>query len=231
MNEKIISALQKYQPKSIFLYGSQGRGDNNASSDYEVTVLFDDNNYTPRSVIHSEIQLPLVRIYPYRIGEFKDETFATTFQKNIFMRELAECGRTIYGEKIVEALSRPRITTLDLIQRIRFDLGYALAAVLSHRSGDGPTALEEFSKSCLFGMRCLIILEAKKFAGNYDEIYTVGKKLLTDKHQKVLDEARQVRKGKSQISADIIFENIGLLLHIEERIVDRFKKYGIEELC
>jgi len=85
------------------------------------------------------------------------------FQKSIYLREIIKGGQTIAGEHLLEQIPLLPITTLDLIQRLRFDIGMALAALLSFRAGDTQTSMEEFSKSCLFGLRCLEIIEIKTF--------------------------------------------------------------------
>lgn len=232
MEENIVDALKKYEPVSVFVYGSRGRNDFNEDSDYEVTVIFDDNKYTERKVIHSEINLPKVRIYPYRRSEFVDETFETPFQKTIFMRELAESGRTIFGEKIVESLSKPKITTIDVIQRIRFDIGYALAAVLSNRSGDYETAKEEFSKSCLFGLRTLLVLKKGVFPIGYDSIYQLKEALnISPEHIDVIKAAYALRSTHDVNIDDHIFNNIAFLLEVERQIMQAYEKNGVQDLA
>ena len=151
--ELILNTLKPMNPKSVFLYGSQARGDATSKSDYEVGVIFDDDKYVSRREVHSQVQIPNVRVYPFKVTELQKGTFDTPFQRTIYLRELVEGGETIEGEEVIEKLTPPLITTLDLIQRIRFDIGYSLAAVLSNRSGDTKTTLEEFFKSCLFKKR------------------------------------------------------------------------------
>lgn len=50
-----IQALARFNPKSVFVYGSRGRGDAKPDSDYELGVIFDDNKYVQRSDIHAAI--------------------------------------------------------------------------------------------------------------------------------------------------------------------------------
>ena len=45
-------------------------------------------------------------------------------------------GKTLSGEKVIEKMKAPQISIIDLIQDLRFNLGYALASVISYRNGD-----------------------------------------------------------------------------------------------
>lgn len=128
-----LKALDKFKPRSVFLYGSRSRGDAKPDSDYEIGVIFDDDKYVRRSDIHAAIPNPNVKAYPFKWGELLNGTFGHVFQKSIYLREIIKGGRTIAGEHLLEQIPPPPITTLDLIQRLRFDIGMALAAVLSFR--------------------------------------------------------------------------------------------------
>lgn len=225
-----LQALTKFNPKSVFLYGSRGRGDAKPDSDYEIGVIFDDDKYVQRSDVHAAITDPSVKAYPFKWGELSSGTFGHVFQKSIYLREIIMGGKTIAGEHLIEQI--PPITTLDLIQRLRFDIGMALAAILSYRTGDMQTSMEEFSKSCFFGLRCLEILELKIFPVGYDEIYKLSAKLVTDPEYKaVIEAAHEVRTSGKQASMDILFDNISLLdTLIEPRILAALKARGNEDI-
>lgn len=165
--KEAVASLDQFKPKAVFLYGSHARGDAKPDSDYEIGVLFDSASYVERARIHAAIKNPRIKAYPFKWEELQQGTFSHVFQKSIFLREIIQSGRTIAGEHLLEQIPPLPITTLDLIQRLRFDIGQALAALFSYRSGDMQTSMEEFSKSCLFGLRCLEILELKEFPVGY----------------------------------------------------------------
>jgi hypothetical protein len=227
-----LKTLEQFHPKSVFLYGSRGRGDAKPDSDYEIGVIFDDGKYVQRSDIHAAVTDPQVKAYPFKWEELLQGTFGHVFQKSIYLREIIKGGRTIAGEHLVEQIPPPPITTLDLIQRLRFDIGMALAAILSYRTGDMQTSMEEFSKSCFFGLRCLEILELKTFPVGYDEIYELSAKLVSDpEYRAVIDAAHDVRKTSKQASMDTLFNNISLLdTFIEPKILAAFKVRGNEDI-
>ncbi len=50
-----LKTLEQFHPKSVFLYGSRGRGDAKPDSDYEIGVIFDDDKYVQRSDIHAAV--------------------------------------------------------------------------------------------------------------------------------------------------------------------------------
>jgi predicted nucleotidyltransferase len=227
-----LQALSKFNPKSVFLYGSRGRGDFKADSDYEIGVIFDDDEYVQRSDIHAAISNPDVKAYPFKWSELLHGTFGHVFQKSIYLREIIKGGQTIAGEHLIEQIPPPPITTLDLIQRLRFDIGMALAALLSYRTGDMQTSMEEFSKSCLFGLRCLEIIELKEFPVGYDEIYKLSAKVVTEpKYLEVIEAAYAIRKGEKTPNIDILYNNISLLDSlIEPQIIAAFNAGGNENI-
>lgn len=231
MQEQIIESLAQFNPYSVFLYGSRGRGDNNKNSDWEVGVIFKDDKYFERNIIHTAVQLDSVRIYPFKLSEIQSGVLDTPFVSSIYLRELVKGGKTISGTAVIESIEPIAITTLDLVRRIRFDIGYSLASLLSFRSGDVPTALEEFSKSCLFGLRTLEILKLHRFIVGYDAIYDAKSDLeLRDDYLNVLETAYRVRQGSEELTIDDIFDNISFLNYVEVEILEELKLTGISDL-
>lgn len=228
MPDKIIFELQQFSPHSIFLYGSRGRGDNKDDSDYEVGVIFEDDRAVRRSELHKKVRLEQVRVYPFKLSEIQSGELDTPFVNNIYLRELIEGGKTIFGEKIVETLKSQPITTLDLIRSIRFDIGYALAAILSSRTDDLETAHEEFSKSCLFGLRTLIILRQRKFISGYDKIFEQRYTVVENpEHLAVIEAAYSLRVDTKSIAGNLLFDNISFLDYVEKAVLDAVENEGI----
>lgn len=227
-----LESLAQFSPKSVFLYGSRGRGDAKPDSDYEIGVIFDDEQYVQRSDIHAAISNPQVKAYPFKWEELLHGTFSHVFQKSLYLREIIQGGQTIAGEHLIEQIPPLPITTLDLIQSLRFEIGLALAALFSYRAGDMKTSMEEFSKSCLFGLRCLEILELKTFPLGYDEIYKQSAKLTTPpEYREVIEAAYAQRKGGKVPGIDMLFENISLLdTFIEPKILAVFNAQGNREI-
>ncbi len=230
--KETIDALAKFNPKSIFVYGSRGRKDYKPDSDYEIGVIFEEYKYVQRSDVHAAIKNPSVKAYPFKWEELLHGTFDHVFQKSLYLREIIKGGRTIYGEQLIEQIPPLPITTLDLLMRNRFDIGMALAALLSYRSGDLATSMEEFSKSCLLGVRSLIILELKKFPLGYDEIYELSLNIdMNPEYRAVIEAARTVRKNSKAPEIDIVYENISLLDSlIEPKIMAEFSKSGNQRI-
>jgi predicted nucleotidyltransferase len=228
-----LRSLAPFNPKSVFLYGSRGRKDAKPDSDYEIGVIFQDDLYVQRSEIHASITNSNVKAYPFKWTELRSGRFDTPFIKSIYLREIIEGGRTIAGEHLIEHIPPPSITTLDLVQRIRFDIGYALAALLSFRTGDMSTSMEEFGKSCLFGLRCLEILDLKTFPFGYQQIHELSRKVVDDpEYLSVIDAAFSLRGKKESVSIDLVFKNISFLNRlVEAKIASRFSAKGIEDLA
>jgi len=222
----IKAVTEKFDPISIFLYGSRARTDSLSRSDYEVGVLYKRDKKISRSELKEINPYKDVVLYPFEYEDFLAYKIDTPFPENIYFRELIEAGKTLYGEKVIENLEPPKITTLDLLQRIRFDTGFALAAILSKRNGDEITAATEFPKSCLFGMRCLIILDTKNFPLTHDDIYEQSKKLDLGEYREVVDHAFAVRKGE-KIDENFLYRNVSLLNKvIKNRILESLRRDG-----
>jgi predicted nucleotidyltransferase len=227
-----LQALEKFTPKSIFLYGSRGRGDANPDSDYEIGIIFDDDRYVQRSDIHAAITNPNVKAYPFKWSELSHGTLDFLFQKSIYLREIIQGSKTIAGEDLIVTIPPLPISTLDLMLRVRFDIGTALAALLSFRAGDMQTSMEEFSKSCFFGLRCLEILELETFPLGYDQIYDLSPDVVKEsEYQEVVEAAHEFRKTGKIPGIDILYKNISLLdSFVEPKLVAAFKARGNEKV-
>lgn len=231
LSDTIQAITEKFDPISIFLYGSRARTDALSRSDYEVGVLYKRAQKISRLELKEINPHKEVVIYPFEYEDFTAYKIDTPFPEAIYFRELIGAGKTLYGEQVIEHLEPPKITTLDLLQRVRFDTAFALAAILSKRNGDEITASTEFSKSCLFALRCLIILETKRFPFTYDDIYEESKTLNLGEYRQVVEHSFAVRKGTEPLDENLLYRNVSLLNKIiKNRIVDSMQKEGNKEL-
>jgi predicted nucleotidyltransferase len=228
----VVSELEQFSPRSIFIYGSRGRGDFTKDSDYEVGIVFNQVAYVERAKIHAVITDSLVKVYPFMWEELTSGKLDFLFQKSMYLRELKLGAKVLYGDDILSVIPEVPITSLDLIQRIRFDIGMALAALLSYRSGDIDTAMEEFTKSCLYGVRSLVILQARTFPVGYENIYAASSELIDDEDcKKVIEAAMAYRRSVSIPKIDLMYENISLLdSYIEPKILLEFRNNGDTKL-
>lgn len=223
----VVSGIESFNPESVFLYGSRARTDHLKISDHEVGVLFPADRYVGRSELAKAIGREGYSIYPFRLEDFIAGKIDTPFQRAIYMRELVEGGKTIAGKPIIEGLRPSEIKTLDLLQRINFDLGYALAAVMAERNGDNVSAGQEFAKSCLFGIRCLEILQLRQFPLTYDEIYELSSQVTPAEYQQVVDAAFKARQTHEPVPSNLLFKNISLLNQVvQPALLSSFEQQG-----
>ncbi len=230
MEEKLQQIVEKienkFHPVSILIYGSRARTDYLERSDYEIGVLYESEKKISRTELKELNPYESINLYPFEYESFIKYKIDTPFPENIYFRELILGGKTISGKKVIENLTPPPVKVIDLLQLIRFNTGFALAAVLSHRGGDRVTAAIEFSKSCLFGTRCLIILRDKKFPISYDDIYDFSTNLKLDsEHAEVIKYAIDVRKG-TEIQELQLYKNISLLNAIKDEITELLSSKG-----
>lgn len=233
-DKEIYLALEKIwketTPLSIFLYGSRARTDFKIESDYEVGIIFDKNKIS-RSEIAKIYDLKNLVVYPFLLEDIKKFNIDTPFPKAIYLKELIETSKTVFGEKILEKMVASKIEIIDLIEATSFETGTAMAAVRSFRTGDLITASINF-KSALFGARILEILELKKFSYTYDEIWKLSKELnLNDEYNQLLDQAMRVRQGE-KIEEKWLFKNITFLnQEVMKRIKEEYNKKYENTFC
>ncbi len=229
--DKLDIVLDKLEeickPTSIFLYGSKARTDFLENSDFEIGVLIPKRRYVGRSEIKKTVNEEGFSIYPFEYENLVKGNIDTPFQKNIYLRELVVGGKTLRGSKIIENMKPPQIRVIDIIQDLRFNLGYAFASMHSYRNGDKYTASYEFYKSCLYGTRNLEILKLKKFPIGFSEIYELTKKLKLKEYEPLISNAYSVRLEKEKLEDKYLFKNISYLNEfIETKVVDYYKKSG-----
>jgi len=218
---------EKFKPISVFLYGSRARDDFKDDSDFEVGVIQNKKGDISRAELKEFVSNKKILIFPFVKSELENCTLDTPFQKEIYMYELIKTGKTLAGEKIIEKIKPPKIKTIDLIERLGFDLGQALAAVFASRQNDIVNSSMEFAKSCLFGTRVLEIFELKKFAFSFDEIFEISKGIDLEEYREVVDHAFLVRKNKAKPREEFLYKNIGYLnKHIKDKIILDYYKNG-----
>ena len=224
----VLDKLEKFcNPVSIFLYGSRARNDFLKRSDFELGILIPKKRYVKRGEIKKIINEKKFNVYPFEYEDFLRYKIDTPFQKTIYLRELILSGKTLRGKKIIENMKPPSIKVIDILQRIRFDIGVAFASVFSYRYGSKINASLEFSKSCLFGLRCMEILKLKKFPLTYGEIYNLSGKLKLEGYEQLVTDAFGLRLGKSKFKEENLFKNISFLnKFIEPKILKYFERYG-----
>ncbi len=223
----IINKLKKFKPESIFLYGSRARTDYTKGSDFEVGIIFKKQNYIHRKELKEAIKEKGINVYPFKLKDIKIRVLDTPFQKAIYLRELILAGKTIYGEKIIENIKPPEIKVIDIIQDLRFNIGYAFASMHSYRNGDKKTGAYEFYKSCLYGTRDLEILKLRKFPLSFTEIYELSKKLNLKKYSSLVLNAYKLRQSKTRFEEANIFKNISYLNEfMEPQLIEYFNKKG-----
>lgn len=213
--QAINQAYIKTKPISIFIYGSHARGDNLTGSDFEAGAIYSTGKRKNRLDLDQIHQAKNLNIYPWEIDQIKSYNPDTPFPKAIFMRELTSGGATtIKGKSIIETLKPPEITLADMLETVYFELGYAVASMLSIRNQDKTTGINTFSKSVLFGARAYIIYKFKQFPINYFETVELIKKSdLDQQYKQLVSHTLEIRQGET-IDPDQIFANITFLNQI-----------------
>jgi predicted nucleotidyltransferase len=230
MDKIILDIAEKidetFKPVSVFLYGSRARNDYLKGSDFELGVLYPKENKITRNEINEVIDKSGINIYPFEYERFIKYEIDTPFPLAVYYRDLIMSSKTILGENTVEALPPPSITTVELLKSVSFNKAQALCSIFSYRNKDLDNASKNFYKSCLYGLRSLIILKNRRFPATFREIYELSSKLDFEKDLKsVVTSAIKARKG-ADVSENILYKNISLLGYIEGEIEMFYKEEG-----
>jgi dipeptidase E len=220
MQQRIVEFAEQFGPLSVFLYGSQATGETTSRSDWEVGLVFEDDKYVSRREIKAKQDFEGVSIYPFRLSELKDYSLDTPFPKKIFVYQLIKSGKTIFGDDIISRIEVPEIKQVDLVGAIRFYIGVAFCSFLTMRRGDVFLTNDEFSKSCLFGLRILALAREGELLVGYSDIYYYGLKLeLPDGFREVVEAAYGVRRGDDEVDPNLIYKNMSFLNYIESEVL------------
>lgn len=220
---QVIQKISTLQPKSIFLYGSQARGDAVTDSDFELGVIAEENQDFSRTQLKNLVGDERFSVYPFKYQELLERRIDTPFQKNMYLYELISSAKTVYGEELIEHLPLPEITPLDCAQEVRFNLWYALTATLAQRNGNAELAKKLFYKSCLYGTRILVFLHHWTFPIGYQPIFEASKTLELWEFGDLVSRAFEIRMGKTLDEQDwYIYKNIKYLsIFVEPQIIQR----------
>lgn len=214
MNKEIIEILKALNPVSIFLYGSQATKTQNRKSDYEIGIIFCDDFYIHRNEIKKKICDNNYNVFPFKLSEIQNYTIDTPFQKNIYIASLINGNaKTIYGKKIIENLTIPKISKQDLLMDTSFNLGYALSAVRLMKENQTALANEFLYKSMFYATRNLIYCKHKTLLSGYSNIFEAAKTLdLPEDYKKLLEECYKLRNEElTQVDTSLFFKNISYI--------------------
>lgn len=211
----------EFSPESVFLYGSRARWDFQEHSDYEVWVVFQDEQYVSRTKIRELLDSSLVKVYPFRLSQIQESTIDTPFQKNLYMWDIKTYGKHLFWEFDISNIKLKSITTLDLMQDIRFQIGLATSALIAYENWHKETSENLFYRSCLYWVRVLLILERKEFISWYSNIYSQISNVDLWEHDKLVKRAFSIRIWENELLWNYLFKNINFLNQfIEERLFE-----------
>lgn len=215
------------KPISIFLYGSRARMDFLENSDYEIWVLMKDSAYMNRAELSKKYNWYHVKLYPFKESEFSKHNIDTPFPKGVYFYELWTSAITLFWDKIVENLKWVELTLMDLLLRVRFDIWVAMMSVLSLRNKDKKTAFDWITKSCLYWLKSLEILQLWIFPKWYDAIYQESSKLKLWKYKSLVDYVYSSRKTGVLPDEKYFYKNISFLNnYVETELLNYYEEHG-----
>jgi len=223
----IARIIEQTRPTSIFLYGSRARDDFLSRSDYEVGVLYENDEMIEETYLQNMLgPRRRYRIYPYEIDAFTAGSINLPFETSIFIRVVTVGGKTIWGKPIVEHMSLPPITTVSLLREVKFQLGRASDALACFQYGYNQLCSRLFSKSCLWGTRDLVILKLSLFPISYPEIVEASKNIQLGKYDGIVEKALESRFSEKVDYDDLLLNVWYLNQLVEKSILDCYKAEG-----
>lgn len=200
---------------SVFLYGSRARGHSQVHSDWELGVIYERRRKVARAELAKKT-LDATVIYPFVRDELVNGIVMVPFTQSIWLTELVLTGKTLAGEGIIEQLERPEITRQDVVADASFSKARALDAMIALRTGCTDLGKDLLVKSCLLGVRDLILLNELAFPLSYEEIVQNGKDLLLDEYKPLLQDVMKVRQGHIEPTLDMAFDTLGIFSDVIE---------------
>ena len=213
--EKIAKELLKNGAVSVFLYGSRTTGDALEDSDWEIGAIFEDDKYIKRSEL-ANLAPKSVSIYPFKLSDMKNGKPETPFTTSIWLNEIIRTAKTIAGQDIISTIPPPEITKDDLAKDSAFSKARALDAMLAKRHGHEVLAKDLFFKSCILGLRNLILRRGGQFPLTYKDIAKQSVTFLTQEYADLPRQALAVRSNEAELTLDLAFKNIGLFTEVVE---------------
>jgi predicted nucleotidyltransferase len=225
--DRVLDRIEKQaKPDSFFIYGSRARGDFKSGSDYEIGVLFDRDKKWGRQELVELGKIKGLNLYPFVYEDFMEYKPDTPFPRVMYMREMVKCSKTLRGRRVVESMKPPRVKLIDLLEDALFQSARAFTAVMSSRQGDWVSASVGFTKSVLFGVRTLVILDKGRFPFLFSEMAREALKLeLDSEYQDLVKKALRVREG-DQLRMRDLYTSISLLSQVVRPRIRREIKTG-----
>lgn len=172
LKEKVNRVAEKLLGRgasSVFLYGSRVTGDAMEDSDWEIGAIFEDEKYVSRSEL-AKLAPAGVVVYPFKLNDIVSGNPETPFTKSIWLNEIIRTAKTIAGQDVISTITPPKITREDLIADSAFYKARALDAMLAKRHGHEDLAKDLFVKSCLLGLRNLILRKGGDLPVGYKKL-------------------------------------------------------------
>ena len=202
---------EESKPVSIFLYGSMVRDDFEKDSDYEIGIVYKEENKWSRQKLAELNKYKNVKVYPFVWEELQKGEIDTPFPKAIYLHGLVNSGVVLYGEGLESVIKCPKITKEDLIEEVGFCLGRAYSAVVSSRQNDWVSVRDSFTKSALYGLQVLIFIKTKKLVYSYKEIEEKSDKFIEDEYRELIKHVIGVRRGDEVVLTSLLYKNISFL--------------------
>ena len=166
-------AANRVGATTVFVYGSQARGDHESSSDLEVGLVVPANLGDGASAAFAEAVSPSIRAryYTFSRERLKAGTPDVPFTRRIFIAELRHSAVTVYGEPLASLVPVLPIRPGDLFEEHGFIRARVLDGLICAREGHSTTAAALCWKASYMAGRLFILATEGKMVTNRDELW------------------------------------------------------------
>lgn len=136
------------------------------------------------------------------------------FEKNIYINSLIYGGaKTLYGEKIIESITPPKIEVINLIKDTSFNLGVALSAVQVCKISNFELVNSLLYKSFFYSLRNLISFKTGKLVNGYTNIYKASETIIIPlEYHELLENCYKLRENIiTKIDSILFYKNISFI--------------------
>lgn len=167
----ISRAAREAEAETIFVYGSQARGDYERSSDLEVGIVVPWASEGASAKFSKAISPSIpARYYTFERPKLEQGKPDVPFTRRIFVAELRASAITVFGEPVEEFLPRLGIRAGDLYEEHGFVRARILDGLVCARNGHDETAAALCWKGSYMAGRLFVLATDRVLISNRDAL-------------------------------------------------------------
>lgn len=167
----ISRAARNAAAGTVFVYGSQARGDHESSSDLEVGIVVASMSEGASAKFSAAISTSIpARYYTFERAKLEEGKPDVPFTRRIFLGELRNSAITVFGEPLEDFLPQLGIRAGDLYEEHGFVRARILDGLVCARNGHVETAAALCWKGSYMAGRLFVLATDRVMISNRDAL-------------------------------------------------------------